>query len=165
VVSGVKRGQLQIRVSAQEKARIREAAKRAGLDMSSYVLRCVLSRAADQFQEIVARLEGAPVLSLGLADLNRFLSRVTASELRDAVAWLPDVQLSALEANYLAAMVETACARLNVPSPVWLRGIAPLEEPVFASSLQTLRLHLLTRSPAAYRRRNIFVDSTLGDLV
>jgi hypothetical protein len=38
----------------------------------------------------------------------------------------------------------------------------PLAEPVFASSLQSLRLHLLVLSPAPFRRRNIFIDSTLG---
>ena len=35
----------------------------------------------------------------------------------------------------------------------------------FASELKSLRLHLLTKSPAPFRRRNLFVDSTLGDRV
>jgi hypothetical protein len=36
---------------------------------------------------------------------------------------------------------------------------------VFGSDLQNLRLYLLTHSPPPFRRRNIFIDSTLGDRV
>jgi hypothetical protein len=40
-----------------------------------------------------------------------------------------------------------------------------LPQPVFGSELKALRLHLLTNSPPAFRRRNIFIDATLGDRV
>jgi hypothetical protein len=43
--------------------------------------------------------------------------------------------------------------------------VKPLERPWFASSLKSLRLHLLTASPPPFRRRNLFVDSTIGDRV
>jgi hypothetical protein len=36
---------------------------------------------------------------------------------------------------------------------------------VFCSSLQSLRMHLLTHSPPPFRRRNIFIDSSLGQRV
>jgi hypothetical protein len=62
-------------------------------------------------------------------------------------------------------MVEYACQKRGVSVPAWVHAIEPLTEPVFASALQTLRLHLLTHSPPPYRRRNLFIDSSLGDRV
>ena len=38
----------------------------------------------------------------------------------------------------------------------------PLAEPVFGSDLMSLRLYLLTHSPAPFRRRNIFIDASVG---
>jgi hypothetical protein len=65
-------------------------------------------------------------------------------------------------ANYIAAMVEYGCAQRDVAPPAWTRLIAPLPEPVFGSALISLRLHLLSHSPAPFRRRNIFIDATVG---
>jgi hypothetical protein len=62
-------------------------------------------------------------------------------------------------------MVEVACAQRGIASPAWTRTIAPLTEPVFGSALMSLRLYLLTHSPAPFRRRNIFIDSTVGSRV
>jgi len=67
--------------------------------------------------------------------------------------------------NYIAAMVEYACAKRAVAVPAWVRSIPPLAEPVFGSDLQSLRLYLLTHSPPPFRGRNIFIDATLGDRV
>jgi hypothetical protein len=62
-------------------------------------------------------------------------------------------------------MVEAVCAKRGIPLPTWTRKIGPLEAPQFGSKLQALRLHLLTHSPAAFRRRNIFIDASVGDRV
>jgi hypothetical protein len=43
--------------------------------------------------------------------------------------------------------------------------VPPLDEPHFATPLRGLRLHLLRASPVAFKRRNIFVDSSVGDRV
>jgi hypothetical protein len=102
---------------------------------------------------------------IALAELNSLLSDLTAGELRDAVATPPPPGLSAFLANYIAAMVEYACARRAVVVPKWTRSITPLAEPVFGSELLSLRLHLLTHSPPPFRARNIFIDSSLGDRV
>ena len=57
-------------------------------------------------------------------------------------------------------------ARKNgVAPPSWLRATTPLAEPVFGSSLMGLRLYLLTHSPAPFRRRNIFIDASVGSRV
>ena len=160
-----KLSQLQIRVSETDKLAIRKAAARAGMDMSAYVLSRVLSNPAQEFQQAVRALNGPTAPSFSLADINSLLSKLTASELRDAVAAAPEVQLSPFLANYLAAMIEAACERRGIPVPAWTRRIAPLEDPAFGSTLRSLRLHLLTNSPAPFRRRNIFIDASLGDRV
>ena len=120
---------------------------------------------AQEFKNAVAALIGPGSASFALADINSLLSKLTPTELRDAVANAPEVNLSAFLANYLSAMVETACAKHGIPVPVWSRNIPPLEQPVFGSELKSLRLHLLLHSPAAFRRRNIFIDSAVGDQV
>lgn len=160
----IKTQQLQIRVTAREKRAIQRAAQRAELDMSSYVLSRVLSQPALQFRAAVAAILRTDE-RLALAELNSLLSAWTVAELTDAVAEAPSGQLTRYLANYIAAMVETACARHGIAAPEWVRSVAVLEAPVFGSSLLSLRLHLLSNSPAAFRRRNIFIDSTLGDRV
>ena len=160
-----KTAQMQIRVSANEKIAIQRAAARAGMDMSAYVLARVLSVPAAQFRECVRDCVASASPSFGLAELNTLLSDLTAGELRDAVETPPPPGLSAFLANYIAAMVEYACARRALAAPNWTRAIAPLAEPVFGSELQSLRLYLLTHSPPPFRVRNIFIDSSLGDRI
>jgi hypothetical protein len=38
----------------------------------------------------------------------------------------------------------------------------PLAEPYFATSLKSLREHLLVAAPIPFKRRNIFVDASVG---
>jgi hypothetical protein len=97
--------------------------------------------------------------------LNDFLSRLSAPELIRAVRYAPSIELPAFEANYVAAMVEQASAAVGGAPPNWTRRVQPLARPWFASPLKNLRLHLLTTSPPPFRRRNLFVDSTIGDRV
>jgi uncharacterized protein (DUF1778 family) len=160
-----KHSQLQIRVSEDEKSAIRAAAERAGMDMSAYVLSRALSMPEREFHESLAALSGPDAPSFALAEINSRLSRLTAAELLEATRSAPAVELPAFLANYVAAMVETACERRGLRVPAWVRSIPPLASPAFGSTLQRLRLYLLTHSPAAFRRRNIFIDATLGDRV
>ena len=159
-----KTSQMQIRVSGEEKAAIRRAAKRAGLPMSAYVLRRVLSVPADEFFACVkACVSSAPAYAL--AELNTLLSDFTAGELTEAVAAPPALALPPFLANYIAAMVEYACAQRAIAVPKWTCSIAPLAEPVYGSELLSLRLHQLTHSPPPFRMRNIYIEATLGDRV
>ena len=157
-----KLAQLQLRVSKEEKSAIRRAARRAGMDMSAYVLSRVLPAAAVAFQEAAAALNGPCKPAFALAEINSLLSGLTAAELRQAVAVKPEAALSPFLANYVAAMVEAACSARAVPVPAWTRAVAALAEPVFGSTLPSLRLYLLTHSPAPFRLRNIFIDSSIG---
>lgn len=103
--------------------------------------------------------------SFALAHVNGLLAKLTSPELRTAIAAAPEAVLSPFLLNYVAAMVEVACQKREIPLPGWTGMVAPLEEPVFGSTLQSLRLYLLTHSPAAFRRRNIFIDASVGDRV
>ena len=157
--------QLQIRVSPSEKAAIRRAAEHAGLDMSAYVLSRAVPTPAIRFQACVEDCAGPAPPSFGLAELNALLAGWTAAELRDAIAAPATTALTPFLSNYIAAMIEQACERRSVRVPGWVSAVEPLAEPAFGSTLKSLRLHLLTHSPPPFRRRNIFIDATVGDRV
>ena len=157
-----KLSELQVRVSEAQKTVIRRVAEQAGMDMSAYMLSRVLPAPASAFQEAVTALSGVAEPSFALAALNALLSGFTAEELRQAVAAAPHAQCSPFLANDVAAMTETACALRSVPVPAWVQSTEALTESEFGSTLPLLRLSLLTRSPAPFRRRNIFIDSSVG---
>jgi len=158
--------QLQIRVKPEEKVAIQRLASQAGMDMSAYVLSRVLLSPASRFASCAADCAtDESTARYALAELNTFLSSLSAPELKDAVAARPDVRLTPYVSNYMAAMVELACQLRGIAPPAWLCLIEPLMKPVFASTLHSLRLHLLMRSPPPFRRRNIFIDSSVGDRV
>jgi Protein of unknown function (DUF1778) len=160
-----KLSQLQVRVSQEEKAAIRRAARLAGMDMSAYVLGRVLPPPAAAFRRAVAALNGPDEPAFALAEINSLISGLAAQELRQAVMEAPEVLLPPFLANYVAAMVETACSMRGLPIPAWTGKVAPLTEPAFGSTLPSLRLYLLTRSPPPFRQRNIFIDSSVGQQV
>jgi hypothetical protein len=160
-----KTSQLQIRVSAPEKAAIQRAARRAGLGMSAYVLARVLPALPGRFAALTEACRAPGGERFALAELNGWLAALAASAIGDAVASPPAPGLAPYLANYVAAMVEYACARCGVAAPAWTQSITPLADPVFGSTLASLRLHLLTHSPPPFRRRNIFIDASVGSRV
>jgi hypothetical protein len=160
-----KASQLQIRVSEAEKTVIRRAADQAGLDMSVYVLRRLLPAPSLLLRQFVEALADPASVPFALAEINSLLGRLCAAELLEAVALPPSTVLSPFVANYVAAMIESACCKHQLSVPAWVRAIPPLAEPAFGSQLQAVRLYLLTHSPAAFRQRNIFVDTDVGSRV
>jgi hypothetical protein len=112
----------------------------------------------EEFRNIVARL-GKVNSAFVLAELNDLLTAADANQFR--LLAYPEVQ-DAYFANYVAAMVELAAHRRGVHPPAWTSDITPLPEPVFAVSWPSLRAHLLLESPVPFRRRNIFIDSSIG---
>jgi hypothetical protein len=164
-VSTTKSAQLQIRVSPAEKAAIRHAARRAGLEMSAYVLARVLPVPARRFHELTGACADPEGARFALAELSAWLATLGAAELQETVASPPPAPLAPYLANYVAAMVEYTCAQRGVAPPAWTRAVVPLTEPVFGSGLMSLRLYLLTHSPAPFRRRNIFIDASVGSRV
>ena len=100
-----------------------------------------------------------------LADLNDLLSGLTAAAFTEIVDSLDLSELTPFLRNYVTAMIEQAGNQKGVPMPAWTRHVEPLEEPYFATPLASLRPHLLRAAPVAFRRRNLFIDATVGDRV
>ena len=165
MASSAKSGQLQIRVSAQQKAAIRDAARRAGVDMSTYVLGRVLPVAAHRFHDAVQACAVPGNERFALAELNSLLAALPAAALREATAETPARWPSRFIAAYVAAMVERVSEARHVAPAPWTAAVGALAEPYFASELPSLRLHLLMNSPAPFRRRNLFIDSSVGQRV
>ena len=158
--------QLQIRVTASEKAQIKARASQANEDVSSWVLKRLIPPAEERFQALCEVLATSPTTRPSrFSVINDFLAGMSAKSLVEAVGLAPRADLGSFEANYLAAMIEQACVTKTLDIPAWLTDIEPLPNPWFASSLTSLRLHLLTRSPPAFRRRNLFVDNNVGERV
>ena len=161
-----KTDQLQIRVSPAQKAAIQRAAARADMDMSSWVLGKLLPPAGPRFRELARALAAgvadAAERRFAFAELSDFLVALAPGEFANAVLEPPPPDLDPYTANYLAAMVETAAHRNRLPPPAWTERVAPLDEPVFGTPFTSLRLHLLTAAPPAFRRRNIFIDASIG---
>ncbi len=157
---------LQIRVTSEQKATLRRSAKQAGQGLSEYVLSRVLPQAGARFAELMRALEeGKDDSRFVLAELNDLLSSLAPVEFGEAIAEAPPGQLSPYLRNYIAAMVELAAYQKNTAPPAWPRDIEPLEQPHFATPSASLRPHLLHAAPVPFRRRNIFVDSTVGDRI
>jgi hypothetical protein len=161
-----KTAQLQIRVSPAQKADLVRRARAAGVDLSAFVLSRVLPDTAVRFVELVRSLSAEPRDPFVLAELGNLLTSIRGgAAFRETVSYLPSATLDRVSSNLLAAMVETRGAALGIRPPDWVVEILPLEAPWFATALLSVRLHLLCNAPPAFRRRNLFVDSTLEDRV
>ena len=115
-----------------------------------------------RFERLAAEVEAADRISYPLAELNDLLTGATGAEIEA----LPRPQiLNPYRLNYVTAMVEVAAHRAGAVPPLWTAGVEPLAAPVFVDPSMKLRAHLLTASPPPFRRRNIFIDSTIGDRV
>lgn len=160
-----KTSQLQIRVTPAQKQALKRLARAAGQDLSSYVLSHALPKHRERFESLVAAVAHDDERRFALAELNDLLTHVTRNELERMISEPPSLPSPPYWRNYLAAMVEQAAHQKGVTSPKWLAEVEPLTEPHFAAPLASLRLHLLRASPVPFRRRNIFVDSAIGDRV
>jgi hypothetical protein len=160
-----KTSQLQIRVSPEQKTRMKRYARATGVDLSSWVIARLLPDEREDFLGLVDRLSTQKEPSYLLAELSDLLAKYRPAELANATALSPRCTLPPLLENIVAAMVEQAAARRGIAPPEWTSRVAPLTEPYFATSLKNLRLLLLTGAPVTFRRRNLFVDASVGDRV
>ena len=117
---------------------------------------------ATRFARLAAEAATADRLAYPLAELNDLLT--SASERDIASLPFPAIE-DPYRLNYVTAMVELAAHRAGVVPPVWTSLVTPLPIPVFIDESLNLRPHLLTASPVPFRRRNIFIDSSIGDRV
>lgn len=157
---------LQVRISATEKAELERRARRAGQDVSTYVRSRVLPITRERVQALVDGLRrDLDNRRYTLAELNDLLAGLPPAQLRSAVAELDVSGLTLLLQNYVAAMVEHASHDAGVRAPGWTAEVPRLAEPWFAVPFRSLRPHLLKEAPVAFKRRNLFVDATVGDRV
>lgn len=157
--------QLQIRVSRSEKAALRRLARHAGLALSEYVLARALPADGDRIAALVHGVADEAERPYAIAELNDWLTRCSALELAEVGDTLDVGGLPPRWQNYVAAMFEQAAALKRTNPPAWTRRVEPLAEPYFATSLKSLRPHLLRASPVPFKRRNLFIDSAIGDRV
>lgn len=164
----MKTSHIQLRLSPEQKEAIRVAATRANLDMSQWVLNKIFPRPRARLLAIMWQLKSMQdkvERHYVLNDLNAFLVSLTKDDLLSAVSEDPSVSLNETMGNYVAAMIEQICVAHNAQAPKWLAERDGLRDPFFGSDLVSLRLYLLSVSPPPFRKRNIFIDSTVGDLV
>lgn len=157
--------QLQIRVTTAQKARLKAAAAAANLSVSEWVLSTLLAPDEAEFQTYLSRLARGENHRFVLAELNDFLTQLEPAAFQACVASPPNAEVTPFLANYVAAMVELAAHQKGQHPPPWTREIPPLSEPHFGATLTTLRLYLLTNSPPSFRKRNIFIDASVGEQV
>ena len=156
---------LQLRISMQEKRAIQHHARQAGLNVSAWILARVLPEPRLHLEQIIAELSKVEDSSYMLAELSDLIESMNVAEFAQSCNDPLTLPASRILQNQVAAMLEVVAHRLHAKVPTWVLEIQPLKEPVFGSQMKALRLHLLTHSPAPFRRRNIFVDSIVGDRV
>jgi hypothetical protein len=122
---------------------------------------------AATFSRLAAAVAAASRVAYPLAELNDLLTDIPEEEIGSLPQPLiPQTSFEdAYRLNYVTAMVELAANRRGVMPPAWTSDVKPLATPVFIDPSLALRPHLLTASPPPFRRRNIFIDSSLGDRV
>ena len=114
------------------------------------------------FVQLAREIAGADRMSYPLAELNDLLTAARGEEIES----LPCPEIGdPYRLNYVTAMVELAAHRTGVVPPMWTASVEPLPRPVFIDPSMKLRAHLLTASPPPFRRRNIFIDTSLGGRV
>ena len=118
-----------------------------------------------QYQQLLQGLKQDERNRYIYAELNDLFVDISASMFSSIVKEPPFEGLSSFAKNYLAAMVELAASQKKVAAPLWVKNVTPLDTPYFGSELASLRLYLLTQSPAVFRSRNIYIDSSIGDRV
>ncbi len=157
-----KTAQLQIRVTPQQKAALKRLARAAGCDVSAYVLSRLPAAGRNRFVEILRALRADAEPRYALAELHDFLAACPPVEFAESVEGGEVSHLSPYLQNYVAAMIEFAADAKGVIPPGWLREIAPLDAPHFVTPLKSLRGHLLRAAPVPFKRRQIFIDSSVG---
>ena len=135
------------------------------MNMSDWILTKALPTAQTSFQDLLAEIAASKMPTFAFAELLELIGPMGVDEFESAVSEPPAVELDRYWKNYLAATVEHAAAMKRAKVPGWTRDVIPLEEPAFGSSLESLKLHLLVNSPPAFIKRNIFIDSSVGDRV
>ena len=155
---------IQIRVSKLEKKAIKTAAYDAGLDMSAYILGHLDIDLGSQWQSLLANLQDLKLEDSHFcwAAIIDFLTPLDANQFQHLFQYAEQWNLDPENQNYLAATIERKALSLNIPAPKWLSEIAPCAYPYFEDETPKLKQYLLLHGDPVFRRRNIFIDSSIG---
>jgi hypothetical protein len=121
-----------------------------------------MTSTAETFANLAREVARAERISYPLAELNDLLTAATGPEVESLRQ--PEIT-DPYRLNYVTAMVELAAHRTGVVPPTWTANVPALPRPVFIDPSPKLRAHLLTAAPVPFRRRNIFIDTSLGGRV
>lgn len=157
-----KSAHIQIRVSPTQKAALRRFAKKSGLGMSEFVLGRIFSETKKAWMDLLGKLARSHDPSYVLAEIHDFLVNLSHSDWNTVLSEAPDVELDPVWINYVCAMIEVTASQKTRLTPAWTYNVMPSDKPYFATEMTSLRLHLLTSSPPPFRRRRIFIDSSIG---
>ncbi len=162
----MKNSHLQIRVSDRDKKFIKSKALSEGLSVSEWVLKVVGATRGECFLNLVHEIDAAAKCDeqAAYAALSDYLAGLKNKEFSEVLP-RPERLSSEIKEALIASMVEYAAARVGAHPPEWASRIGPLEEPLFLTTLFTLRPYLMRVSPIQFKRRNIFVDSAVGGRV
>lgn len=158
-----KTDQLQIRVTADQKRTLKRRARDAGMDMSSWILDRVLPPESAKFQELASALAEPEARAFALAELADFLRPLRGGAFARATSEPPKAHINPATLNHLAGAIELGAAKRGVAPPAWTARVAVTADPVFGTTLNSARIYLLTHAPVAFRRRNVFVDSSIDE--
>jgi hypothetical protein len=156
--------QLQIRLTTAQKRLIEKQAHQAGSSVSEWVLNQLIATRGQPFQDCLAELQSDGDEQPIWAALHDLLENLRPGDFETSLP-APTVTLNARQANIVAAMVEYASRRKGISPPSWTVNIRPLDNPYFGSSLISLRPYLLVHAPVEFKRRNLFVDASIGERV
>ncbi len=135
------------------------------MSVSEWVLSVAFPPKRAQFERLLRELAAGERRSLSLAALHDFFGGLGSEELYRVLEDPAPLRLASPDDALVAAMIEHAASLKHARVPEWVLGTAALPTPWFATELRSLRLHLLASSPPAFRRRNLFVDTSVGGRV
>jgi len=114
------------------------------------------------FARLTYAVARAERISYPLPELNDLLTAATGEE----VLRLPSPEIDgACRLNYVTAMVEVAAHRAGVVPPDWALTVEPCHFRYSWILRCACARTCFCLSPPPFCRRNIFIDSTLGDRV
>ncbi len=156
---------LQIRITAEAKKKLFQLAKVNNMTLSEWILsKLSIENSPYTIQSIYEELSKKHNQAFAYVQLHDLLMKVSPQLWDDFVSIRPH-NLECETMAYTASMIERAAQMRGLTQPPWIREVETCSPPYFATNLQTLRLYLLINSPVAFRKRNIFIDSSTGDRV
>lgn len=157
-----KTSQLQIRVSPEQKALLKEAAGRSGISVSAYVLRRALPARPDELAPIADRVADHRRRPRALAELILRLSAVPEGDFEAAAESVDPAGHTAVVQNCLAAAVEHVSRARGAELPRWVAKVQPLSRPHFAWELRSLRPYQMRAALPSFKRRGLYIPAPPG---